>query len=60
MFLRLYFMNKINNWVWQCKERQYSQNPALSVTTGTKRWVRSTLGTTPHIGNCGVQNPFTV
>lgn len=24
MFLRLYFMNEPNNWVWQCNERQCS------------------------------------
>lgn len=51
-------MNETNNCVWQCNERQYSQNPALSVTTGTKGWVQFTLATTPHIGNCGVQNCF--
>lgn len=44
-------MNETNNCVWQCNERQYSQNPALSVTTGTKGWVQFTLATTPHIGS---------
>lgn len=58
MFLRLYFMNEPSYWVWQCNERQYSQNPALSVTTGTKGWVQSTLATTPYAGSCGVQNSF--
>lgn len=39
MFIRLYLMNEPNYWVWQCNERQYSQNPAWSVTTETKEWV---------------------
>lgn len=51
-------MNGPNNWVWQGNERQYNQNPALSVTTGTKGRIQSTLATTPHI--VAFRTPFTV